>query len=83
MDTKICSRCKIEKPISRFAKDSSKKDGFNCHCRQCVNGWLSDDSDTLQQSSLNEDKCGWFKKLNQTYPIFENNKLQKEINQME
>ena len=35
MTTKICSRCKIEKDISKFCKDSHTKDGFSFWCRDC------------------------------------------------
>ncbi len=32
---KICFRCKQDKPLSEFHKDSSKKDGLRGKCRQC------------------------------------------------
>jgi len=35
MKTKICSRCKIEKLISEFNKDKSKKDGYYSSCKEC------------------------------------------------
>lgn len=35
MKTKICSKCKIKKPISEFHKDSSTSDGYYSSCRQC------------------------------------------------
>ena len=33
---KICSRCKIEKSVSEFHKDKSKKDGLNNICKMCA-----------------------------------------------
>lgn len=31
----VCSRCKIEQPISSFYKNASKKGGHNTECRTC------------------------------------------------
>lgn len=33
--TKICTKCKIEKLISAFHKDSHKSDGLCCSCKGC------------------------------------------------
>lgn len=35
METKICSRCKIGKPISEFYKDKRRKNGLHSECKQC------------------------------------------------
>jgi len=35
--TKICNRCKEEKRISEFHKDSSNLDGFHIYCKECRN----------------------------------------------
>lgn len=35
MKTKICSRCKIEKPHSDYFKNSAKKNGIRCRCKEC------------------------------------------------
>ena len=35
--TKICSRCKLEKPIDRFYKHSTNKGGFRYECIDCCN----------------------------------------------
>lgn len=32
---KICTKCKIEKPILFFSKDKSKKDGYYTSCKEC------------------------------------------------
>lgn len=32
---KQCSKCKIEKPLDQFSKDSSRKDGKQLHCKEC------------------------------------------------
>lgn len=35
MDTKICSKCCIEKNTDEFAKDKKTKDGLKCWCKLC------------------------------------------------
>ena len=35
IQTKICYKCKIEKPLSDFHKDKSKPDGHMCLCIKC------------------------------------------------
>ena len=34
---KTCTKCKIEKELSEFCKDKSKKTGLSSHCRKCAN----------------------------------------------
>ena len=36
---KICSRCKIEKPVLEFTFSNSSKDGFNYKCKSCQGDW--------------------------------------------
>lgn len=55
---KICSKCKIEKPITEFHKQSSKKDGLRPHCKLCVN------TANIQYKKDNKEKC---KEMNQNY----------------
>jgi hypothetical protein len=35
MESKICTKCKIRKPIRKFHKNRSKKDGYNYNCYEC------------------------------------------------
>jgi hypothetical protein len=35
IDEKICSGCKIIKPVSEFGKDKSNPDGYQYYCRDC------------------------------------------------
>lgn len=35
--TKICSKCKIEKPVSEFHKDKNSSDGYTYACKDCRN----------------------------------------------
>ena len=33
---KVCSRCRVEKPVVSFGKDKSRSDGLQPWCRECV-----------------------------------------------
>ena len=33
---KTCPQCGIEKPLSEFHKDKSRKSGLGCYCKSCV-----------------------------------------------
>lgn len=37
METKICTKCKIEQDIINFYKDLRRKDGLQSHCKKCFN----------------------------------------------
>ena len=43
MQTKVCSKCKIDKPFSDYFKDNKRKIGIRCKCKECCNvdtlGW--------------------------------------------
>lgn len=39
METKICSKCKKEKPISEFGKNKAKKDGLQAECKECKSAY--------------------------------------------
>lgn len=39
MDTKTCSACQKEKPLSEFHKDTSKKSGVHYRCKECKNAY--------------------------------------------
>ena len=36
METKVCSKCKIEKPLEKFGKNKTKKDGYQYYCKKCM-----------------------------------------------
>lgn len=35
METKVCRKCGIEKPIEEFVKNSKIKSGYSSHCKEC------------------------------------------------
>ena len=36
METKICTACRRELPVSSFSKNIACKDGLNTKCKECV-----------------------------------------------
>lgn len=36
METKICSTCRRELPVTEFSKNRACKDGLNTKCKECV-----------------------------------------------
>lgn len=37
MDTKVCTKCGIKKPLDQFYKDKKKKDWYHSCCKSCKN----------------------------------------------
>lgn len=35
METKVCTKCGIEKPLDQFVKNSNKPDGLSPQCKEC------------------------------------------------
>lgn len=34
-DTKVCTRCRLEKPVAEFGRDGGREDGLTIYCRRC------------------------------------------------
>lgn len=64
METKICSKCKEEKDICEFNKNSSNKTGYRSNCRRC---------DKLFKSNSSE----YYKEWNKNNPDKVKNKIEK------
>jgi hypothetical protein len=39
---KVCSKCKVEKPLCEFLKKSDMKDGRHSYCNPCLKIWRQD-----------------------------------------
>lgn len=48
---KFCTKCKVIKSTNSFCKNRKMKDGFCCHCRECLNAYLR------EWNKKNRDKC--------------------------
>jgi hypothetical protein len=51
---KKCNKCSIEKPLDHYTKRKSSKDGYNIHCKQCMNQYYKNS----KQNYFNRRK--WF-----------------------
>lgn len=50
--TKFCGKCKLDKTLSEFNKDNSKKDGLKTMCRECQKSCRKDQYLTQKYSSI-------------------------------
>lgn len=50
MESKICTKCKIEKELCEFNKNSQRKDGYSLYCKNCRK------IDTKKYRELNREK---------------------------
>lgn len=78
--TKVCSRCKISKPLSDFKKDKSKYLGVRCECKECgkkmVEEAYQEKLKSYDENKLKKcNKCGHVKKLKE----FPKNKRSKDL----
>lgn len=39
MKVKVCTKCKVEQPLSEYHKSSQSKDGLHPHCKVCKLAW--------------------------------------------
>lgn len=37
VETKVCSHCKEEKPVTEFYRNYLYKDFYSCTCKKCMN----------------------------------------------
>lgn len=47
MDTYICSKCKIEKPVSEFSAQKHRTLGHKSQCKLCCKTWRQENKDRL------------------------------------
>ena len=48
-DTKICSKCGRELPISQFYKCKSNKDGLQAHCKECLKQYYAENKEAIAE----------------------------------
>lgn len=48
-NTKKCSKCGNELPLSEFSKDKSRKDGLQPWCKECKKQWRADNAEARKQ----------------------------------
>jgi len=47
MNTKICSKCNVEKQVNNFCKRKTSKDGLNLWCKDCVKEYAENNKEVL------------------------------------
>jgi hypothetical protein len=52
VETKICSKCKEEKDICNFTKNSRNKGGINYQCKECDKKYYLENMDKIKNRSL-------------------------------
>jgi hypothetical protein len=77
METKICSKCKIEKTISEFRKRKDSKDGLRTECKVC-NKFYEKEYLLLNREKIKERKKRQYSKNKEN--ILEKNKKYREEN---
>lgn len=58
METKFCTKCEKQKPVSEFGKNKSKKDGLQSYCKECVK---------IYKRKHYEDNTDYYKEKAKTY----------------
>lgn len=48
-DTKICSKCGRELPISQFYKSKSRKDGLHPQCKECIKQYYTENKEAIAE----------------------------------
>jgi len=47
--TKICTKCKVEKSIEMFHKHKAKKDGLHCDCKECAKAYQQANTEKIAE----------------------------------
>lgn len=53
---KICTKCKIEKPISEFGVRRRAKDGYKARCRKCTNEYRMPSESEIKRNARSRDR---------------------------
>lgn len=77
METKICSKCKIEKEVCEFRKSSKSKSGLQSECKSCAKiRYFSNNEEELKKKRLYYQK-NKEKKSKYDKDYYEKNRLKK------
>lgn len=67
METKVCSRCKQEKPVSEFYVSSQTKDGYRPQCIECSKLSAKETQARLRERRKAEDTANKELRANASY----------------
>ncbi len=68
---KICSKCKIKKPLIEYCIHKLSKDGFQTICKSCQKNYSKQYKPTTEQTKRWKNK--WASKISAVYEITSNN----------
>lgn len=71
MGTKVCSACKLEKPLSSYSKNKTRKDGYQHQCKCCTKAYKEKNKETLKayDKAYKETHKEYFKEQTKTWRI--------------
>lgn len=52
MKTKLCTKCQKEKPLDKFYKCTSSKDGKARYCKDCCRGFYLQDKELHERAEM-------------------------------
>ena len=56
METKVCTKCKVEKELSEFISNKSNKDKLTFNCRNCIREYYYNNRDSAVKKSMEYEK---------------------------
>jgi hypothetical protein len=77
METKICSKCGLEKKLEEFPKDKNRNDGYYVHCKLCRKLTYQSNSTIIKEKSK---KYYYDNKEKNHKKILERNRLWRKNN---
>ena len=51
-NTKVCTKCSLEKPLDAFNKDKYKKDGYMHHCKECKKEYYNKNREAIAKQRV-------------------------------
>lgn len=81
METKICSKCKLELTIDDYQKDKSKKDGYRPDCKLCRKKYVDENKHRFKEREAQykrNDKLLNPEKYRERYKKYRENNKEKE-----
>ena len=81
MQTKVCSKCGVEKEICEFRKDKTKRDGIYPSCKNCKLLWRRENKELTNASNRRSKKnnAEKIKKYNSEYNKKNRERINKKI----
>ena len=82
-ETKICTKCGVEKNLIKFGKNRATKDGLQYTCKACMKKYRIDNRDIIQaqRKQYRIDHCDEIRKQRKQYRIDNHNKILEQKKQ--